>query len=203
SITMKCLNFFKDGKFIAGLVFFLFLSLPSFSLVPHPIGIQMGLGTQATVYGDQTVISQRETNFPSESTRFVMNGEFSGFLFLDEYIALDLGTNLAFDWFKYSADSMFLLEYDVFFGARIYPVQAGFCFGIDYVCGGYSNFLKIDGQKENIKGDWSNGFRVVAEYNILNNKIGWSPVVGVYYQNLPRAGGYNNTFAIYAKASLR
>ncbi|MCR5699741.1 MAG: hypothetical protein K6G52_08885 [Treponemataceae bacterium] len=180
----------------------------AFSMQEHPFTLQLSLGTSAIFYGDQSVKEQRETNFPSSSSRFVMNGEVGTSFFLDEYIALDLGSILGFDWFKYAPsgtykNSMFLLSYDFFLGCRIYPLLEGFCFGIDYITGGFHNFLKLDGVKYNLIGDWSNGFRIVAEYNILNNRIGWSPAVGVYWQNMARNGGWDNTVAVYARAQLR
>ena len=190
-------------------VTFAFLFIPStFAMQNHPFTLQLSLGTSAIFYGDQAVKLQRETNFPSESTRFGMQGEVGTSFFLDEYIAFDLGSILGFDWFKYAQEgtyknSMFLLSYDFFLGCRIYPFLEGFCFGIDYITGGYHNFFMLQAVKSNLIGDWSNGFRIVAEYNVLNNRIGWSPAFGIYWQNMARNGGWDNTVSVYARAQLR
>ena len=105
--------------------------------------------------------------------------------------------------------NLFLLKYDIFAGIRIYPFLNGFNFGIDYICGGLSNFLKVySTSDENIKSatvvsDWSNGFRILAEYIFVVESSKYSPAIGCYWQNMPRNNGYDNSFSVYAKLVIR
>ena len=200
---------------ILPLAFFtLFCVAPVFSLPEHPFNLQLSLGTSANLYGDENINSYRTQYFSSDTSRFVLNGEVGTGFFLDEYISLNFGGIVSFDWFKHAfyaddgsgrviTDSMFPLDYDIFFGVRIFPFLLGFSFGMDYITGGRTNFLKLSGAKSKENELWSNGFRFIFEYNILNNQIGWSPAVGAYWQNMSRIGGHDNTFAVYIKASLR
>ena len=199
---------------------FFCMSSPVFALPEHPFNLQMSLGTAANFYGDEAVNTYRSNYFASDSSRFILDGEIGVGFFLDEYICLTAGSILSFDWFKHVyydtasgttdsgttsvvKNSMFLLDYDIFFGVRVYPFLLGFCFGVDYITGGCTNFLKIAGVKSSENEGWANGFRLIFEYNILNNRIGWSPAVGVYWQNMSRVGGHDNKVAVYIKAALR
>ena len=187
---------------------------PIFSLPEHPFNLQMSLGTAVKFYGDENVVQYREEYFSSDSSRFILNTEVATSFFIDDYVSLDLGGIISFDLFKHDyytgdgrgsiiKDSMFLLDYDIFFGVRVYPLMVGFSLGVDYITGGYMNFMKISDASSKENGGWSNGFRLIFEYNILNNRIGWSPAVGLYWQNMSRRGGHDNIIGVYIKAALR
>ena len=123
---------------ILPLAFFtLFCVAPVFSLPEHPFNLQLSLGTSANLYGDENINSYRTQYFSSDTSRFVLNGEVGTGFFLDEYISLNFGGIVSFDWFKHAfyaddgsgrviTDSMFPLDYDIFFGVRIFPFLLGF-----------------------------------------------------------------------------
>ncbi|MGP1587922.1 MAG: hypothetical protein ACTTHG_06215 [Treponemataceae bacterium] len=170
----------------------------------HFFGLKMGMGTSIVFYEDTAILNLTGTDFLRESsTRFILNSELEGVFFLNDYLSIDSGAMLWFDYFKNRGNSMFLLNYDFFIGFRIYPMLKGFCFGIDYITGSYNNFLQYSTAKTNSQGNWSNGFRIIAEYNFMENRIGWTPAVGAYWQNMRCIGGYNNILALYFKACLR
>ena len=202
------------AKILIFSILFSCIAIPLFAIPEHPVNLQMSLGTAMKFYGDENVRQYRAETFGPGSTRFILNSEIGGGFFLDEYISLNLGGIVSFDWFEHDyylqdgsgkviKDSMFLLNYDIYFGVRVFPFLLGFSFGVDYITGGCMNYLKIAGVKASEDEGWANGFRFVFEYNILNNRIGWSPAAGIYWQNMSRNGGHDNTVAVYVKAALR
>ena len=188
----------------------IFSNLVCFALPENHLALNFSLGTSAISYGDENIKLEKENYFLENYSRFILNSEISGQLFLDEYIAFHIGVNLGFDMFKNEKANMFVLKYDIFSGIRIYPTGKGFNFGVDYVYGSYTNFLKVfeeqTEEKESskkLKGEWSNGFRIVAEYNFVELASKFTPALGCYWQNMPRLNGYDNSFVVYLKVSMR
>ena len=189
-------------------VFFIliFSNLVCFALPENPLALNFSLGTSAIVYGDENIKLEKDNYFLEDYSRFVLNSEVSLQFFLDEYVAFNFGGIAGFDLFKNENANMFVLKYDIFSGIRIYPTGKGFNFGVDYVYGSYTNFLKVfeeqTGNQEsskNLKGEWSNGFRIVAEYNFIELDTKITPALGCYWQNMPRLNGYDNSFVVYLK----
>lgn len=207
SIIFVVVNFNKR------LFFFVLVLLFSTSFISalssKPFALNIALGSSAIVYGDEQIKEYKSVLFAENTSRFILNTEVSTHLFLDDYISLNIGSILGFDWFKNTNANLFLLKYDIFAGIRIYPFLNGFNFGIDYICGGLSNFLKVySTSDENIKSatvvsDWSNGFRLLAEYIFVVESSKYSPAIGCYWQNMPRNNGYDNSFSVYAKLAIR
>ncbi len=208
------MKFSKKKLFI--FLILVFPSLVCFALPENPLSLNFSLGTSAIVYGDEQTKEYKTTLFEENATRFILNSEVSVQLFLDEYISLNLGGIAGFDWFKNSSTNMFLLKYDIFTGIRIFPTAKGFNFGVDYICGSYTNFLKVfenqtsDDEEvyeqktsKNLVAEWSNGFRIVAEYNFIELASKFTPAIGCYWQNMPRFNGYDNSFVVYLKLSMR
>jgi hypothetical protein len=193
-------------------VFFIliFTNLVCFALPENPLAFNFSLGTSAIVYGDENIKLEKDNYFLEDYSRFVLNSEVSLQFFLDEYVAFNFGGIVGFDLFKNENANMFVLKYDIFSGIRIYPTGKGFNFGVDYVYGSYTNFLKVfeeqTGNQEsskNLKGEWSNGFRIVTEYNFIELDTKITPALGCYWQNMPRLNGYDNSFVVYLKLSMR
>lgn len=193
-------------------VFFIliFTNLVCFALPENPLALNFSLGTSAIVYGDENIKLEKDNYFLEDYSRFVLNSEVSLQFFLDEYVAFNFGGIVGFDLFKNENANMFVLKYDIFSGIRIYPTGKGFNFGVDYILGSYTNFLKVfeeqTGNQEsskNLKGEWSNGFRIVTEYNFIELDTKITPAVGCYWQNMPRLNGYDNSFVVYLKLSMR
>lgn len=200
---MKFTYYKKSTIFVLLIVFFLTVA---YSLPSHPISFQASLGTSAIYYGDQTIVNTTNTFFTENVNRFILNTDVSVNLILDDYIRLAVGTILGFDWFKKDNIYMFLLDYDFYGGVRIYPMLKGFNFGIDYVCGGYTNYSQLVSTEivHSEKGMWSNGFRISTEYSLENfDSFGISPAFGCYWQNMPRNGGFDNKLSVYAKLNIR
>ena len=206
------MKFSKKLLFIFLILFF--SNFVCFALPENPFALNFSLGTSAIVYGDENIKLEKENYFSQDFSRFILNSEASFQLFLDEYISLNFGGIAGFDWFKNSKANMFLLKYDIFSGIRIFPTGKGFNFGFDYIYGSYTNFLKVfeeqteeqtEEQKasKNLKGEWSNGFRIVAEYNFIELASKFTPALGCYWQNMPRLNGYDNSFVVYLKLSMR
>lgn len=196
---------FNKKSIFFTLLIFLFLTF-GYSLPSHPVSFQVALGTSAISYGDQTVVNTTNTFFADNVNRFILNTDVSMNLILDDYIRLAVGTILGFDWFKKDSIYMFLLDYDFYGGVRIYPMLKGFNFGIDYICGGYTNFSQLVSTEivKSEKGMWSNGFRLSAEYSLEDfDNFGTSPAFGCYWQNMPRNGGFDNKLSVYAKLNIR
>ena len=188
----------------------LFTNLVCFALPEKPVALNFSLGTSAIVYGDENIKLEKENYFTQDFSRFILNSEASFQLFLDEYISLNLGGIVGFDLFKNENANMFVLKYDVFSGIRIYPNAKGFNFGVDYILGSYTSFVKVLEEQteekessEKIKGEWSNGFRIVTEYNFIELDTKITPALGCYWQNMPRLNGYDNSFVVYLKLSMR
>lgn len=197
-------------KLLFVILILLFSNLVCFALPENPFALNFSLGTSAIVYGDENIKLEKENYFSQDFSRFILNSEASFQLFLDEYISLNFGGIAGFDWFKNSKANMFLLKYDIFSGIRIYPNAKGFNFGVDYILGSYTSFEKVleeqteeQESSEKIKGQWSNGFRIVAEYNFIELASKFTPALGCYWQNMPRLNGYDNSFSVYLKLSLR
>lgn len=193
-------------------VFFIliFTNLVCFALPENPLALNFSLGTSAIVYGDENIKLEKDNYFLEDYSRFVLNSEVSLQFFLDEYVAFNFGGIAGFDLFKNENANMFVLKYDIFSGIRIYPTGKGFNFGVDYVYGSYTNFLKVfeeqTGNQEsskNLKGEWSNGFRIVTEYNFIELDTKITPALGCFWQNMPRLNGYDNSFVVYLKLSMR
>ena len=110
----------------------IFSNLVCFALPENPLALNFSLGTSAISYGDENIKLEKENYFLENYSRFILNSEISGQLFLDEYIAFHIGANLGFDLFKNENANMFLFKYDIFSGIRIYPTGKGFNFGVDY-----------------------------------------------------------------------
>ena len=185
----------------------------SFALSEKPFALSLALGTSSVAYGDEQIKEYKPVLFEEDSTRFLLNSEVSAMLFLDDYVAINLGGIIGFDWFKNTYANMFLLKYDFFVGLRVYPFLNGFNFGIDYICGSYTNFLKINSVEnlkenstltsQNIVSEWSNGFRLIVEYNFLQETWKYTLALGCYWQNMPRNNGYDNSFSVYLKFVAR
>ena len=188
----------------------IFSNLVCFALPENPLALNFSLGTSAISYGDENIKLEKDNYFLEDYSRFVLNSEVSLQFFLDEYVAFNFGGIAGFDLFKNENANMFVLKYDIFSGIRIYPTGKGFNFGVDYVYGSYTNFLKVfeeqTGNQEsskNLKGEWSNGFRIVTEYNFIEFDTKITPALGCYWQNMPRLNGYDNSFVVYLKLSMR
>ena len=197
-------------KLLVIFLILLFSNLVCFALPENPVALNFSLGTSAVVYGDKNINLEKENYFLENYSRFIVNSEASFQLFLDEYIAFNFGGIAGFDMFKNEKSEMFVLKYDIFSGIRIYPTGKGFNFGVDYVYGSYTNFLKVfeeqTEEKESskkLKGEWSNGFRLVVEYNFVELASKITPALGCYWQNMPRLNGYDNSFVVYLKLSMR
>lgn len=201
-------------KFSKRLLFIFFIliftNLVCFALPEKPVALNLSLGTSAVVYGDENIKLEKENYFTQDFSRFILNSEASLQFFLDEYISLNLGGIVGFDLFKNENANMFVLKYDVFSGIRIYPNAKGFNFGVDYILGSYTSFVKVleeqteeQESSEKIKGEWSNGFRIVTEYNFIELDTKITPALGCYWQNMPRLNGYDNSFVVYLKLSMR
>ena len=197
-------------KLLVIFLILLFSNLVCFALPENPVALNFSLGTSAVVYGDKNINLEKENYFLENYSRFIVNSEASFQLFLDEYIAFNFGGIAGFDMFKNEKSEMFVLKYDIFSGIRIYPTGKGFNFGVDYVYGSYTNFLKVFEEQteeqessKKLKGEWSNGFRIVAEYNFIELASKFTPALGCYWQNMPRLNGYDNSFSVYLKLSLR
>jgi hypothetical protein len=193
-------------------VFFIliFTNLVCFALPENPLALNFSLGTSAIVYGDENIKLEKDNYFLEDYSRFVLNSEVSLQFFLDEYVAFNFGGIVGFDLFKNENANMFVLKYDIFSGIRIYPNAKGFNFGVDYILGSYTSFVKVLEEQteekessEKIKGEWSNGFRIVTEYNFIELDTKITPALGCYWQNMPRLNGYDNSFVVYLKLSMR
>ena len=205
------MKFYK--KLFLIVVFFSLINSFSFALSEKPFALSLALGTSSVAYGDEQIKEYKPVLFEEDSTRFLLNSEVSAMLFLDDYVAINLGGIIGFDWFKNTNANMFLLKYDFFVGLRVYPFLNGFNFGIDYICGSYTNFLKINSVEnlkenstltsQNIVSEWSNGFRLIVEYNFLQETWKYTPALGCYWQNMPRNNGYDNSFSVYIKFVAR
>ena len=198
------MKFSKKHLFI--FLILLFSNLVCFALPENPLALNFSLGTSAIVYGDENIKLERDNYFLEDYSRFVINIEASFQFFLDEYVAFNFGGIASVDLFKNEKANMFLLKYDIFSGIRIFPTGKGFNFGVDYIYGSYTNFLKVFEEQEaskNLKGEWSNGFRIVAEYNFIELASKFTPALGCYWQNMPRLNGYDNSFVVYLKLSMR
>ena len=190
------------NKFCVFLLIFQIFALPVFA-IEKPCVFQLALGSGANSYGATEITELKQNYFATDKVHIFANFETSFNFYLDEYFQFCLGAITSFDLFQKSANSLFMLDYDAFFGARIFPGLPAFCFGVDYICGSFYKISRLDGEKNNNFNPWSNGFRFICEYNFMKNKPKWSPAVGIYWQNMPRLGGYDNRLAIYVKASLR
>ena len=202
------MKFSKKHLFI--FLIFLLTNLVCFALPENPLALNFSLGTSAISYGDENIKLEKDNYFLEDYSRFVLNSEISGQLFLDEYISFNIGGIIGFDLFKNEKANMFLLKYDIFSGIRIFPTGKGFNFGVDYIYGSYTNFLKVFEEQteeqdasKNLKSECSNGFRIVAEYNFMELASKFTPALGCYWQNMPRLNGYDNSFVVYLKVSMR
>lgn len=200
-------------KLLFVILIFLLSNLVCFALPEKPLALSVSLGTSAVAYGDEQIKEYKSVLFEQDSTRFVLNSEVSGMLFLDDYVAINLGGIAGFDWMKNTQADMFLVKYDIFAGLRIFPFLHGLNFGIDYICGSYTNFLKVNSAEkleensdltsQTINSEWSNGFRLIVEYNFLQEDWKYTPAIGCYWQNMPRNNGYDNSFSVYIKFVAR
>ena len=200
-------------KLLFVILIFLLSNLVCFALPEKTLALSVSLGTSAVAYGDEQIKEYKSVLFEQDSTRFVLNSEVSGMLFLDDYVAINLGGIAGFDWMKNTQADMFLVKYDIFAGLRIYPFLHGLNFGIDYICGSYTNFLKVNSAEkleentdltsQTINSEWSNGFRLIVEYNFLQEGWKYTPAIGCYWQNMPRNNGYDNSFSVYIKFVAR
>ena len=202
------MKFSKKHLFIFFIL--LFSNLVCFAIPGNPFAFNFSFGTSAISYGDENINIEKDNYFLEDFSRFILNTEISGQLFLDEYVSFNFGGIIGFDLFKNEKANMFLLKYDIFSGIRIFPTGKGFNFGVDYIYGSYTNFLKVFEEQteeqdasKNLKSEWSNGFRIVAEYNFMELASKFTPALGCYWQNMPRLNGYDNSFVVYLKLSMR
>ena len=199
-----------NKKLLFIVLILLFSNLVCFALPENPLALNFSLGTSAIVYGDENIKLERDNYFLEDYSRFVINSEASFQFFFDEFVAFNFGGIVSVDLFKNEKANMFLLKYDIFSGIRIFPTGKGFNFGVDYIYGSYTNFLKVFEEQteeqeasKNLKSEWSNGFRIVAEYNFIELASKFTPALGCYWQNMPRLNGYDNSFVVYLKLSMR
>lgn len=212
------MKFSKKHLFIFFIL--LFSNLVCFAIPGNPFAFNFSFGTSAISYGDENINIEKDNYFLEDFSRFILNTEISGQLFLDEYVSFNFGGIIGFDLFKNEKANMFLLKYDIFSGIRIYPTGKSFNFGVDYICGSCTNFLKVfedenteeeasedelteKDSSKNMQFEWSNGFRIIAEYNFMKIASRFTPALGCYWQNMPRLNGYDNSFVVYLKLSMR
>ena len=174
------MKFSKKHLFIFFIL--LFSNLVCFAIPGNPFAFNFSFGTSAISYGDENINIEKDNYFLEDFSRFILNTEISGQLFLDEYVS--------------------------------------FNFGVDYICGSCTNFLKVfedenteeeasedelteKDSSKNMQFEWSNGFRIIAEYNFMKIASRFTPALGCYWQNMPRLNGYDNSFVVYLKLSMR
>ncbi len=162
------------------------------------------IGTSAAVYGDNSVIQENNMVHSENITRLIITGDIGAGVDLDDRVRLLTGgiflTDIAFN----SDVHANRLDYGFFTGVRIYPNLAGLNFGVDYVLGARSDFVKLPGKTDSrlTSTPWGNGFRFSAGYDFSYNGHRFAPNVEGSYRMMPRGGSYDHYFSIFLNFNI-
>ncbi len=162
------------------------------------------IGTSAVIYGDDSVNNENKLVYAKGTGRFVMTADVGFGIDLDDRVQLLTGglilSDLAFN------DSVHVnhLDYGFFTGVRVYPNLAGFNFGVDYVLGSRTDFIKLPGNTASrvTSTAWGNGYRINVGYDFSYHGSRFAPNVEGSYRMMPRGGSFDHYFSIFLNFNI-
>ena len=159
------------------------------------------IGTGAIFYGNSTNLSE-----VSDFSRFIVEGDLFAAFVLDESVNFNAGVVSVWDFHFHDKQHYILGDYGFYGGARVYPGLMGLCVGVDYILGRRTDFISL--KDENVTNGifstaWGNGFRFLVEYDFTYGGVGFAPVIGASWRQMPRGGSADNILSIYFRMSYR
>ncbi len=162
------------------------------------------IGTSAVIYGDDTVNEENKLVYAENTGRFIITGDLGIGIELDDRVRFVTGGIILAD-FAFNTDvHANHLDYGFFSGVRIYPNLAGFNFGVDYVLGSRTDFIKLPGANDSrvTSTPWGNGFRFNVGYDFSYSGKRFAPNVEGAYRMMPRGGSYDHYFSIFVNFNI-
>ena len=178
------------------------------------------LGTGITIYDDNSGSERKQLLDTSDYKRIVAGLSYNAVLGISEQIKLLFGADLMSD-FLWEDDMYFhTLDYAFCTGVKIFPGAQGLNFGISYILGNRTDFVKVyktvektgEGQTGEEKvleetiltKSWGNGFKLFVQYDFMedsSSKV--KPLAGAYYRCVPRGGNLtDHTICLYGGIKL-
>ncbi len=162
------------------------------------------LGTAAVIYEDDTVNAENKIVYAEKTGRFILTGDIGLGISLDKRVRLLTGGIILADLAANSSVHANHLDYGFFTGVQVYPQLAGFNFGVDYVLGSRTDFIKLPGETASqvTSTQWGNGFRLNAGYDFSYHGSRFAPSVEGSYRRMPRGGSADHYFSIFLKFNI-
>ncbi len=177
---------------------------PLFSQSQDVFFFHWDLGTAAVIYGDDTVNSENTIVRAQDTGRFIISADVGLGVDLDKRVRLLTGALSVFDLAVNKKATANRIDYGFFTGVRIYPQVAGFNFGVDYVLGTRSDFIKLPGQSSTALSSthWGNGYRLNIGYDFSYHGWRFAPNIEGSYRMMPRGGSQDHYFSIFLNFNI-
>ncbi len=162
------------------------------------------IGTAAVIYGDESIDTENALVYAENTGRFIITGDLGLGIDLDDRVRLLTGGLILADLATNSSAHANRLDYGFFTGVQIYPQLAGFNFGVDYVLGSRTDFIKLPNESASkvTSTQWGNGFRLNMGYDFSYHGSRFAPSVEGSYRMMPRGGSNDHYFSIFIKFNI-
>ncbi len=191
-------------KFVLAVILLSFIALPIWSQSQDVFLINWDIGTAAVIYGDDTVNNENSLVRSEGTGRFIISADVGIGIDLDKRVQLLTGALSIFDLSFNNKVTSNRIDYGFFTGVRIYPQLAGFNFGIDYVLGTRSSFVKLPGETTTTLSTtpWGNGYRLNIGYDFAIHGRRFAPNIEGSYRMMPRGGSKDHYFSIFLNFNI-
>ncbi len=162
------------------------------------------VGTSTVVYGDDVVNDENKQVHSQNVGRFIITADLGMGIDLDDRVRLLTGGLVLADIATNADVNANRIDYGFFTGVRVYPDLLGFNFGVDYVLGSRTDFIKLPGDSSSKMSStpWGNGFRINMGYDFSYNGHRFAPNVEGSYRMMPRGGSYDHYFSIFLNFNI-
>lgn len=173
------------------------LLLSSISAKESFVSFSAGLCSGIPFYGDSYIT--KKLNGIEDKKRIIIGSLVTINLNPIEQATFFTGADLLADFNWNDTKYFHFLNVGFPFGVKIYPNLGGFDFGLAYELGFRADLSKISNSKDHNIAAWSNGFKILTEYNFAHSgKSKYYPTIGLSWNLMPRGmNSYDNIITFY------
>ncbi|WP_294428845.1 hypothetical protein [uncultured Treponema sp.] len=181
--------------FSLGLLLALF-TLPLFS----NSGVEFGIGSGYVFYGDKETKNRNKALGDINQTIFCMDALL--LMPMNKQLVFSVGGDAVFDFRWQGSDHIYLMDYALLAGFRVYPNLGGLYASVDYALGRRTDVISFDDHDQTQKSCWGNGFKFALAYDFSYHLNSIAPVICASLKSMPRGGSRDNIFCVSVKLSM-
>ena len=171
----------------------LIFSLFAFSAFARP-GFEFGIGSGYVFYGDSETKERNEVLGDTNQSILYTDAYF--LLPMNDILIFSAGGDSVFDFRWKGSNHIYLTEFSLLAGFRVYPNLGGLFASVDYALGRRTDYISIDEYDDTRSSKWGNGFKFTFGYDFSHHLKSWGPVLAASLKSMPRGGSRDNIMCV-------